>query len=206
MNKNLLRCLEGVVKDHTTNDIIILLTCERILLFLLIMSTPPPRYSPLQNENKNPPQSQFQQLPPYFQQGIPPQFIQQGQPQPMMQPVQQVVVQPYQPGAMVSVVPRPPLLPREFQPNDYLVVTLVITIACAVFNLTSLFFSIPAIICSALAFERRSSGYYADAKYLGVAAIILDIICLMWTLAWGIIITAVTAACYYSAGICDYYY
>ena len=59
-------------------------------------------------------------------------------------------VQPYQPGAMVSVVPRPPLLPREFQPNDYLVVTLVITIGCAVFNLTSLFFSIPAIICSAL--------------------------------------------------------
>ena len=58
------------------------------------MSTPPPKYTPLPNEDENLPQSQFQQPPtqPYFQQGIPPQFIQQGQPQPMMQPVQQVVV------------------------------------------------------------------------------------------------------------------
>ena len=58
------------------------------------LSPPPPSYSQVDNENKNPPQSQFQQPPtqPYFQQGIPPQFIQQGQPQPMMQPVQQVVV------------------------------------------------------------------------------------------------------------------
>ena len=58
---------------------------------------------------------------------------------------------------------------------------------------------------STQAFGRRSSGYYADAKYLGVAAIILDMICLMWTLAWGIIITAVSAACEYGAGICVYY-
>ncbi len=51
---------------------------------------------------------------------------------------------------MVVVPPRLPLLPRELQPNDYLVVTLVVTIVCGFLNLTSLFLSIPAIICSVM--------------------------------------------------------
>ena len=59
---------------------------------------------------------------------------------------------------------------------------------------------------STQAFEKRSSGYYADAKYLGFAAIILDVICLMWTLAWGIILTGVIGACVNEVGICDYHY
>ena len=59
------------------------------------------------------------------------------------------------------------------------------------------------ISISTQAFEARASGYYEAAKHLGIAAIILAMISLMWTLAWGIIITAVSAACTYGAGICD---
>ena len=57
---------------------------------------------------------------------------------------------PYQPGPMVVMPPRPPILPRERQPNDYLVITLVVAIACGLLNITSLLFSIAALICSAL--------------------------------------------------------
>ena len=58
------------------------------------------------------------------------------------------------------------------------------------------------ISISTQAFEKRASGSYEEAKPLGVAAIILAMLCLTWTLAWGIILTAVSAACVYGAGIC----
>ena len=58
---------------------------------------------------------------------------------------------------------------------------------------------------STQAFERNSAGNYADAKYLGLTAIILSMICLMWILAWGVILTAVNVngPCAYVAGICN---
>ena len=51
---------------------------------------------------------------------------------------------------MIVVPPRPPLLPKELQPNDYLIVTLIVIIVCGIFNITSLVFSIPALICSVM--------------------------------------------------------
>ena len=59
-------------------------------------------------------------------------------------------MQPYQPTIMPypSYVIQTPKLPPEFVPNDYLVITLIIMIPCAILNITTLFFSIPAFICS----------------------------------------------------------
>ena len=51
---------------------------------------------------------------------------------------------------MIVVPPRPPLLPKELQPNDYLVITIVVAIVCGIFNIISLVFSIPALICSVM--------------------------------------------------------
>ena len=41
-------------------------------------------------------------------------------------------------------------VPKEFQPNDYLVVSLIVAIVCGLFNITSLMFSIPALVCSVM--------------------------------------------------------
>ncbi len=49
---------------------------------------------------------------------------------------------------MIVVPPRPPLLPKELQPNDYLIVTIVVAIVCGIYSIGSLLFSIPALICS----------------------------------------------------------
>ena len=57
----------------------------------------------------------------------------------------------------MMMAPRPPLLPRELQPNDYFVITLVVAVACGLLNLTSLFFSVPAVICSAIVSQTYSS-------------------------------------------------
>ena len=58
-------------------------------------------------------------------------------------------MQPYQPTIMpypsYDYVIQTPKLPPEFVPNDYLVITMI---PCAILNITTLFFSIPAFICS----------------------------------------------------------
>ena len=56
-------------------------------------------------------------------------------------------MQPYQPTIMPypNYVIQTPKLPPEFVPNDYLVITLIIMIPCAILNITTLFFSIPAL-------------------------------------------------------------
>ena len=51
---------------------------------------------------------------------------------------------------MMVVPPRPPPLPKEFQPNDYLMVSVVVAIVCGLFNLSSLVFSIPALVFSVM--------------------------------------------------------
>ena len=45
---------------------------------------------------------------------------------------------------------QPPPLPKEFQPNDYLVVSIVVAIVCGLFNETSLVFSVPALVFSVM--------------------------------------------------------
>ena len=132
---------------------------------------------------------------------------------------------------MIAIPPRPPLLPREMQPNDFMVVTIVVTIVCGIFNITSLLFSIPALICSVMvshnilvdsipviivvitmiiifffskAFERRSSGVYSTAKQLGIAAIILDMLCIAWVGIGGVVTVGTLAACSYGS-LCYYY-
>ena len=39
-------------------------------------------------------------------------------------------------------------LPKDLQPNDFLTVTALIAIFCGVFNIGSLLWSIPALLCS----------------------------------------------------------
>ena len=52
------------------------------------------------------------------------------------------------------------------------------------------------------AFERRNSGFDSTAKNLGVAALILDLICVTWVLVIGVITIGIIAACVI-ADLCD---
>ena len=53
------------------------------------------------------------------------------------------------------------------------------------------------------AYEKKNSRQYKNAKRLGIAAIILDIMAVMWVGMWGIILTGVSFGCAYIE--CGYY-
>uniref|UniRef100_A0A1X7UTZ5 Uncharacterized protein n=1 Tax=Amphimedon queenslandica TaxID=400682 RepID=A0A1X7UTZ5_AMPQE len=81
-------------------------------------------------------------------------------------------------------------LQREFVPNDYFIPTLVIAIVCPIVSFSTIIFTVAAIICSILSWVHRAKGvyHYLQAKRFGQAALILDIIALLWLFAWGFIV------------------
>lgn len=82
---------------------------------------------------------------------------------------------------MPTAVQQPPRL--ALAPNDYFVMTLVLMIVCAVMQVTSLIFGIPALVCSMLAREAKLKFNYPKAKTLGVTAVFLMGVCLFHTIA-----------------------
>ncbi|XP_003386843.2 PREDICTED: uncharacterized protein LOC100641255 isoform X1 [Amphimedon queenslandica] len=94
---------------------------------------------------------------------------------------------PVQAGVTQHTVPPVVHLQYEFVPNDYFIPTLVISIACTVCNFSTIFFIAAAMICSILSWMHRAKGvqHYLQAKRFGQAALILDIIALLWLFAWG---------------------
>ncbi|XP_003386849.1 PREDICTED: uncharacterized protein LOC100642016 [Amphimedon queenslandica] len=109
----------------------------------------------------------------------------------MVQPVPVQMVPsmaPYQPGMMQYAMAPPVVhLQSEFVPNDYFIPTLVIAIVCPIMSFSTIFFTVAAIICSILSWMHRAKGvqYYLQAKRFGQAALLLDIIALLWLFAWG---------------------
>ena len=57
-------------------------------------------------------------------------------------------MQPYYPNMMPYPYIPAPTLPPEFVPNDYLIMTIILTIAFGFFQITSLMFFIPALVGS----------------------------------------------------------
>jgi hypothetical protein len=76
----------------------------------------------------------------------------------------------------------PPKLSWEFVPHDFLLPTILIMIFLTILNITTLVFTIPALLCSVLAFEKKRHGMSSckGAKKLGMAALVLDIIAIMY--------------------------
>jgi hypothetical protein len=70
----------------------------------------------------------------------------------------------------------------ESVPRDFLLPTILITTILAILNVTTLVFTVPALICSVLAHEKKQHGMnsYKGAKKLGIAALVLDIIALTY--------------------------
>lgn len=92
---------------------------------------------------------------------------------------------PYQP-AMVPVVMQP--MTNEIAPNDYLVMTIILTAICAFFNLLSLVFGIPAVVCAALAYYNKNQRNYTSTRSLGISAVILSTLNVVYTLVISLVI------------------
>ena len=92
---------------------------------------------------------------------------------------------PYQP-AMVPVVMQP--MTNEIAPNDYLVMTIILTAICAFFNLLSLMFGIPAVVCAILAYFNKNRRNYTSTRSLGISAVILNTLNVVYTLVISVVI------------------
>ena len=92
---------------------------------------------------------------------------------------------PYQP-AMVPVVMQP--MTNEIAPNDYLVMTIILTAICAFFNLLSLMFGIPAVVCAILAYFNKNRRNYTSTRSLGISAVILNTLNVVYTLVISVFI------------------
>ncbi|XP_003384695.1 PREDICTED: uncharacterized protein LOC100636946 [Amphimedon queenslandica] len=132
--------------------------------------------------------------PPSYEQGVLPA-------QPMM-----VQAQPYQP--MVVSYPyyiqHKPQLPSYLIPNDYIIPSIIILVISCIFNITALFLSIPALGCAMFAWETKTRGieFYPKAKRFGFAALILNIVALLWIFICGFVVLTTVADYHYR----DYYY
>ena len=96
---------------------------------------------------------------------------------------------PYQP-ANVPVVMQP--MTNEIAPNDYLVMTIILTAICAFFNLLSLIFGIPAVVCAALAYYNKNRRNYTSTRSLGISAVILSTLNVVYTFVFSLVIVGFT--------------
>ena len=84
----------------------------------------------------------------------------------------------------------------RFLPADNIILATVVTIGCALLNVTSLVIGVPALLCAIMAYNAKNKEEYSTTKTLGYIAAVLSVVNIFYTGIISIILVGMTIGLY----------